>query len=585
MERTILWFRNDLRLHDNALFHHASAQTRAGREIICAYCAGPRLLSGRLAVTGLPKVGVRRSIFVRQCVQDLQQSLRRIGGDLLVFNEEPAVILPRLAEAPGVNGLPKVVRVLVSQEVATEEEHEESSVELALKKMGVKNPGMQVGLERVWGLTLYHLDDLPYRDVRRELPMQFAPFGRAVRGNFRAADSVAVEAAQKGERGVRIREELASPRSLQPPPESVHKLSHEDLLSVWPPSVEQPQEHSPNSLEPWWDVFQGGESFGLQRLSDFISKDLSRYKQTRNGLLGLRCSSKMSPWIAAGCVSPRRVARAVWDWERTHAKGSPTPSSAHYVSEYGWRDYLIFLSWKCGPRLFHLQGPGKVRLEWSQDKDMIKRFTCGQTGMPLIDAAVREMKASGFMSNRARQFVASYLILELKLDWRIGAELFESLLIDYSVYANWGNWMRAAGVTGQGFGNGGSRWFNLAEERDRFDPRGEFVRAWVAELQHVPREYIHVPWTMSAEVQERYACQLGVDYPLPMDTASKQALEGQAAAAVAPAWHSTTRDGKVHSAGNGKGRSRELPERSANEAELPLNKAAPKRRWQKRTYY
>jgi len=128
--------------------------------------------------------------------------------------------------------------------------------------------------------------------------------------------------------------------------------------------------------------------------------------------------------------------------------------------------------------------------------------------MPLVDAAVREMIVTGFMSNRARQFVASYIIVELTLDWRVGAELFESFLIDYDVHANWGNWMRAAGVDGSGFGNSGSRWFNLAEERDRFDKHGDFIRLWVAELCHVPARYLHAPWTMPQKENRFYISSL-----------------------------------------------------------------------------
>lgn len=192
---------------------------------------------------------------------------------------------------------------------------------------------------------------------------------------------------------------------------------------------------------------------------------------------------------------------------------------------------------------------------------MKSRLLMGRTGIPLVDAAIREMIVSGFMSNRARQFVASYIIVDLRLDWRIGAEFFESFLIDYDVHANWGNWMRAAGVDGQGFGHSGSRWFNLAEERDRFDSQGKYVHLWVGELAQVPARYLHAPWTMPQHEQERSGCIIGRDYPLPPETPSKQALEGSVdPASFVPDLFATTREGKMRTAvGKGKGRRGEKP--------------------------
>ena len=546
-QRVILWFRNDLRLHDNPLFHHPLAHRSARHEVVCAYCADPAVLSGRLRQTGLPKVGARRSRFLRESVQELRGSLREIGGDLLVAPEAPQAFLTRLASHPGAAGgdaarAASAVAVVVAQGVTAEEQAEEARVEAALAALPVP-----ARLHRVWGLTLYHIDDLPYRDVRREFPMVFAPFGRAVRGNFRAADAAAVAAAQRGEQGVPVRPELDPPKALPRPPAGLQALSAEDVEGCWPPVAASNAAvyggPCPDGVDAWWEAtFVGGEGPGLRRLAEFVTADLGRYKDTRNGLTGLRFSSKLSPWVAAGCVSPRRVARAVRDWELTRCHGRPSPSSAHYVSEYGWRDFLIFLALKCGASLFRLEGPGGVALPWVRDAALARRLFTGTVGVPLIDAAVREMWVSGFMSNRARQFVASYVVLELRLDWRVGAELFESGLVDYDVCANWGNWMRAAGVSGQGFGNGGSRWFDLAEERDRFDPEGAYVRLWLPELRGVPARWVHCPWAMGPGAERPAGLR---DYPAPPDTPSRRTLEGSATAKeVAPEWYASTRGGK-----------------------------------------
>ncbi|CAE7761757.1 cry, partial [Symbiodinium pilosum] len=123
-------------------------------------------------------------------------------------------------------------------------------------------------------------------------------------------------------------------------------------------------------------------------------------------------------------------------------------------------------------------------------------------------------------------------------------------------HANWGNWMRAAGVDGQGFGHSGSRWFNLDEERRRFDPKGNYVRLWVAELSQVAQEYLHAPWTMPVEEQQRAGCFLGTDYPVCPESPSKLALEGGDVAAKFPKLFSTTREGKMKGKGKGKRRAK-----------------------------
>merc|ERR1712032_1503891 len=251
-------------------------------------------------------------------------------------------------------------------------------------------------------------------------------------------------------------------------------------------------------------------------------------------------------------MGPRRVFTELQKWERSHG-GRPTPSSAHYLSEYGWRDYLIYLAWKCGPNLFRLRGPGYANLPWRRDAAIERKLFEGRIGMPLIDAAVRQMMVTGFMSNRARQYVASYVIVELQLDWRVGAELFESFLLDYDVHANWGNWMRAAGVAGQGFGHGGSRWFNLAEERNRFDAKGDFIVQWVPEIAMVSTAKRHTPWTQTKSEQISASCIIGQDYAEAPHTVSKVALDGSVNPAEAtPELFATTRAAKIGSAASKK---------------------------------
>jgi deoxyribodipyrimidine photo-lyase len=135
----------------------------------------------------------------------------------------------------------------------------------------------------------------------------------------------------------------------------------------------------------------------------------------------------------------------------------------------------------------------------------------GRTGLPLVDANMRELAATGFMSNRGRQNVASYLILDLGIDWRRGASWFEYLLLDHDVTSNFGNWVSAAGLTG-----GRINKFNITKQSKDYDADGRYVKHWLPELEKVPPAYLHEPWTMPKGVQQEAGCVIGTDYPAPI---------------------------------------------------------------------
>jgi deoxyribodipyrimidine photo-lyase len=135
----------------------------------------------------------------------------------------------------------------------------------------------------------------------------------------------------------------------------------------------------------------------------------------------------------------------------------------------------------------------------------------GRTGFPLVDANMRELAATGFMSNRGRQNVCSFLALELNQDWRYGAEYFESVLLDHDVHSNYGNWCAGAGMTG-----GRLNRFNIIKQSKDYDQHGDYVRLWLPELKDIPTELIHEPWKMNQFQQSKYNCRIGVDYPNPI---------------------------------------------------------------------
>jgi deoxyribodipyrimidine photo-lyase len=163
--------------------------------------------------------------------------------------------------------------------------------------------------------------------------------------------------------------------------------------------------------------------------------------------------------------------------------------------------------------LFRRSGLRGIALPWRQDAAAFEQWRQGQTGFPLVDANMRELMTTGFMSNRGRQNVASFLTKNLGLNWQPAAEWFESQLLDYDVCSNWGNWNYSAGV---GNDARGFRYFNTVKQSQDYDPQGDYLRHWLPELAALPRDKIHAPWQLSEAEQQRWNCRLGVDYPLPM---------------------------------------------------------------------
>ncbi|KAF6262584.1 cryptochrome DASH1 [Scenedesmus sp. NREL 46B-D3] len=233
---------------------------------------------------------------------------------------------------------------------------------------------------------------------------------------------------------------------------------------------------------------QGGEAGALARLHHYLwgSDLVATYFDVRNGMLGGDYSTKFAPWLSAGCLSPRTIYHEVKLYEAQRV----TNKSTYWITfELLCRDFFRFYALKHGLRIFHAGGPAGLRLAWSADPELWERWAAGRTGMPLVDANMRELQQTGWMSNRGRQNVASYLALDLGVDWRRGADLFEHLLLDYDVASNWGNWAAAAGLTG-----GRVNHFNITKQSKDYDPAGDYIRHWLPELENVPAARIHEPW-------------------------------------------------------------------------------------------
>jgi deoxyribodipyrimidine photo-lyase len=265
-------------------------------------------------------------------------------------------------------------------------------------------------------------------------------------------------------------------------------------------------------------TFKGGETEGKKRLEDYFwnGDHLRNYKETRNGLLGADYSSKFSAWLSVGALSPRYIYQQVKQYE---AERVSNDSTYWLIFELLWRDYFRYVAKKYGDTLFREGGIRNKPIKYRNNAELFGRWAQGQTGAPFIDANMRELLASGFMSNRGRQNVASYFVKDLGLNWQLGAAWFEYLLVDYDPCSNWGNWNYVAGVGNDPREN---RYFNIAKQAETYDPKGFYIKTWLPELSKVPAYRLNHPDDWSRQEMKDYGITFGNQYPFPVVKARKE---------------------------------------------------------------
>lgn len=433
-KRGIVWFRQDLRLHDHEAIHEALALCD---EVIYIYIFDPRMWNGKTDF-GLPKTGKARKQFIVESIRNLKSQLDHFGGRLHVEVGLPEELIYEYAR------LTKVNWIFCNRERTKEEKDVQDRLEKELWGIGV-----EMCYSR--GKMLYYTQDLPF--PVNHTPDQFTAFRKEV------------------EKFIPIREPL-------PTPSQFKSVEMPDFVEKWPDHVEQPNVD-----------FEGGETAGLDRLQYYLweTDHVKTYKETRNGLVDQSHTSRFSPWLAQGCLSPKMVHSELKKYEE---KNGANESTYWIYFELLWRDFFRLMGKKHGNRIFQLNGYSTSDKKWKEDDDLFHAWAEGRTGTPLVDAAMRQLKLTGWMSNRARQVSASFLVNDLKLNWLMGAEWFESHLIDYDVCSNYGNWAYLAGV---GSDTRDHRYFNVLSQSKKYDAKGQFIRQWIPELSSLPDHIIHSP--------------------------------------------------------------------------------------------
>ena len=422
----LVWFGNDLRIHDNEVLSKAINENN---HVIGVYCINPVLL--KKSNFGYRKLGKFRAKFLLQSLQDLQDNLRKKNISLLVYFDSAESKIPQLCEQFGVNFIYK------QKEWTSEEASETNKVRNLIPNTEIKEEYNQF---------LYHPEDILSHP--NKIPNVFTAFRKKLEKYVDIRDEVS------------ITREFSSDNLIQNTSSipTLEDLGFED-------SIVDDRTAFP---------FKGGETSAIDRLNDYFfnTKKLGFYKKTRNGLVGVDYSSKFSPWLANGTISARTIYWQVKKFEQEYYKNQ---STYWLIFELIWRDYFKYISMKFDNNIFKLGGILKKDYWWSKDENVIDKWINGETQDDFVNANMIELKETGWMSNRGRQNVASYFAKELEIDWRIGAAYFEEQLLDYDVHSNYGNWMYVSGV-----GNDPrDRKFNTQMQAERYDGNGRFRKLWL----------------------------------------------------------------------------------------------------------
>ena len=446
----LYWFKNDLRLQDNEALHRALA---SGDAVLFVYCFNRD--NYHYLNLGFRKTDRVRYQFLVQCLYDLRTQLQGFAGNLMIIHGNPSEILSKL-----------VVKHNIT-EIYAEEEHAEEE----LKVVGEVSRALPktCKLHSYWGRTLYHKDDIPYSTTK--IPL--------VSKTYRIKTTKETDV-----------------RECFPGIEKINFLEMKSYGSIpeFENLVEGTLQHQES--EPF---VKGGEREALQRVQHYFfdTEQLIAYKWTRNKSMGMDFSSKLSPYLALGCISPRYVYHQV---KKLEEKTKKKYGTWWFVFELVWRDYFIFRHMRVGSRLYAEQGFMGKKVEFENSDDLFERWCDGQTGIPFVDANMRKLNRTGYMSNRGRVNCASFLIHDYKVDWRWGAAYFESKLIDYDVSVNWMNWhMQAFEI-----------WYtNPIHQSFKYKVQ-EYIRRWIPEIAHLDDAAILIPWQHQVE-----------NYPVPVEIYSK----------------------------------------------------------------
>lgn len=470
MDSVLVWFRRDLRDDDNTALAEA---TRRARVVFCVFVFDHDILNE------LPVRADRRVEFIHASLGELDAALRRRGGSLIVRNARAVEAIPRLAVELGVDA------VFANRDYEPEAKRREEGVAQTLAAHGIafealKDQALLDGAEVL---------------ARSGKPLTvFTPYRNAWLKRFDEADHAP---------HVLVSGRLAVP----PVDDGVPTLAEIGF---------EPAGLAGTGVHP-------GMSGAVSCLNDFRIR-MADYAKDRD-FPDRAGGSGLSPHLRFGTISTRRLA----DFAVAAGALAGKDGAMTWLSELIWRDFFFMILDRFPYVVERAFRPAFDALDWANGEAADQHFAAwcaGDTGYPLVDAAMRQLNQTGLMHNRLRMVTASFLSKDLGIDWRRGEAYFAGRLLDFDLAANNGNWQWAAstGCDAQPY----FRIFNPVTQSERFDPAGGFIRRFVPELAALPANVIHAPWRMSLGDQASYGIRIGRDYPEPCvdhDTARRKTLE------------------------------------------------------------
>jgi deoxyribodipyrimidine photo-lyase len=444
----IMWFRNDLRIHDNPALATA---VQEGDTVIPVFIWNNALLHGNHHASN-------RNRFLLECLVDLSASMKKLGGELVLRNGAPETVLLELAQSFHADA------VYLAADYSPLAIKRDKTVKIALEKASIRF--------RSFGgrLAVSKLDEL---HTQAGTPHKvFTPFWRQWQQIGR-------------------RELAAVPRHIALPAE-INLGGLPALASI---TIEA-------ELSP--DVIPGGETAARARLQHWLSTGVAHYKDTNNKI-GIEGTSRLSAYLHFGCLSVREIETMLPD----------NLGAAAWHRQLAWREFYHYVIYKF-PDNSHQPFQARYHdLKWDTNQSLLTAWQTGMTGYPILDAAMRQLTREGWMHNRARLIVGSFLTKDLWLNWQDGETFFMRWLLDGDEANNNGNWQWIASV-GVDPAPAFRRLYNPSTQAKNFDPDGSYIRRYVPELKQVPDAYLIEPWTMPAAVQTKSHCLIGKDYPAPV---------------------------------------------------------------------
>ena len=456
MSTALVWFRRDLRLQDNPALQLA-LQTH--RSVIPIYIHDPQAEAPW-------QPGAASRWWLHHSLEALDESLKQRGSALVIRQGETLESLQALLNETGAEHL--YWNRLYDPALIARDQH----IKTKLRHQGIEVHSHQASLLfEPW--QVLKNDGQPYR--------VFTPFWRAC---LRHGLPVSLQDAPR-----------RMPTVPKMPGLSVHALG---LLA---------QTHWAGGIAQHWQV---GEAAAHAVLEQFIDHALDNYQEGRDRP-DLSGTSRLSPYLHFGEISPARL---------LHTLQIQPPSAGRLVHqeswqrELGWREFAHYLLYHFPHTPQQPFDPRFSHLRWERDGAGLERWQQGQTGIPIVDAGMRELWHTGWMHNRVRMIVASLLSKNLLIDWQHGARWFWDTLVDADLAANTLGWQWTAGC-----GADAAPWFRIFNpvlQGQKFDPKGDYVRRWVPELAALPNKYLHRPWELDEQTLAGYGIGLGKDYPAPV---------------------------------------------------------------------